>query len=305
MYLMPQLPTPFAEILARQLCGLSVAECRQHRSLEHTNRIFSPTGGTRVGDLEYARLRDELSAVAEKAGYPQDSATARTRFDIEVAIFLHREFKVTENEAAKQGVWNFLSCVALPDLVRWRFLSSDETPADRFLAGQKNTFERLWWRSKAYYDASETDAYWLVRQIGEDESVGMMERTTLSGIRPFVLAALRALIECYKTKPPIARSELMRDAMKRLRRLGGVVALEALQESELGQLCNSVFNESIGSPKSTAGSPAKNKDKPMPVQPAPAKSQPTKSSSGASLSSEDLAWLEADIKRNQGIGRKR
>jgi len=305
MYLMPQLPTAFAEMLARQLCGLSVAECHQRRTQDHMNRIFSPTGGTRIGDPEYARLRDELSAVAEKAGYPQDNAPARTRFDIEVAIFLHREFMVTENEAAKQGVWNFLSCVALPDLVRWRFLSNDETSTERFLAGQKNTFERLWWRAKAYYDASVSDPYWLVREIGEDESVGMMERTALSGMRPFVVAALRALVECYKSKPPIARSELMRDAMKRFRRLGGVVAFEALSESELRQLCNSVFIESIGSPKSTAESSAQDKSKPVSRQPMPTKTQPTKPSSGAGVSFEDLAWLEAEMKRKQGGGRKR
>lgn len=302
MYLMPQLPTPFAEMLARQLWGLGLGECRKRRSLDHINRVYSPTGGTRIADPDYARLRDELSAVAEKAGYPQDNSAARTRFDLEAAILLHKEFKVTENEAAKQGVWNFLCCVALPDLVRWRFLSNDETPIERFLAGQKNTFGRLWWRANAYYDVNADDPYWLVKEIGEDESVGMMERTALSGMRPFVVAALRALIECYRTKPPISRSELMRDAMKRFRRLGGVVALETLQESELGQLCKSVFIESTGSPKPHSDS--REKDKQASTRQAPTKPQPANQSPGSGVSVEELAWLEAEMRRNQGKGRK-
>ncbi len=302
MYLIPQLPTPFAEMLAQQLCGLSVAECRQRRTLDHMNRIFSPTGGTRIGDPEYARLRDELAGLADGAGYPEDSAAARARFDIEAAIFLFHEFKITENEAAKQGGWNFLSCVALPDLVRWRFLSNNETPIERFLSGQKNTFERLWWRAKAYYDASASDPFWLVREIGEDESVGMMERTALSGMRPFVVTALRALVECYKSKPPVARSELMRDAMKRFRRLGGVVALESMSEIELTQLCQSVFMESVGGTKSSTSSASQEKGKTSPAKTAsPAKAP----SPDSGISSADLAWLEADIKRNQAGGRKR
>jgi len=304
MYLMPQLPTPFAEMLARQLCGLSIAECRLHRSLEHMNRVFGPTGGTRVSDLEYARLRDELSKIAEQAGYPQDNAAAHTRFDVETAIFLHRELKVTENEAAKQGLWNFLSCVALPDLARWRFLSDGETPIDRFLAGQKNTFERLWWRAKAYYDESASDRYWLVREIGEDESVGMMERTALSGMRPFVVTALRALLECYETKPLIARSELMRDAMKRFRRLGAIVAIEALTQDELSQLCRGVFKESVAGTKSTSHSRQAEMGQNPQVNTAAATSKQTKSSSGAGVSLEDLKWLEAEMKDNQGRIRK-
>lgn len=296
MYLMPQLATPFAEMLSKQLCGLAVSECRQRRSLDNTNRVYTPTGGTRISDSDYSKLRDALSTIAENAGHPRDNANARGQFDIEVAVFLHREFKVTENEAAKQGVWNFLSCVALPDLVRWRFFSEEETTIDRFLAGQKNTFERLWWRAKAYFDETASDPYWLVREIGEDESVGMMERTALSGMRPFVLAALRALIECYEKKPPIARSELMRDAMKRFRRVGAVIALEGISPAELDQLCKSVFVESVAGMSDKMKSPSNTKA-------VESKAARPKSSAGASL--EDLAWLEAEMKRNQGGGRPR
>jgi hypothetical protein len=96
----------------------------------------------------------------------------------------------------------------LPDLVRWRWLREEkEVPLTRFLAGPKNTFERLWWRAHAYFDpANEGDAYWLVREIGEDESVGMMERTLLSGIRPFVVAVLKGHLSPFAQIKPHSKS---------------------------------------------------------------------------------------------------
>lgn len=300
MHLLPQLPAPFAELLARQLCALSIEECRARRALDHSNRVFTPTGGTRITDAAYAALREALSSIAEKAGYPRDNAGARSQFDTETAIFLHREFKITENEASKPGVWNFLSCVALPDLVRWRWLTAGDTSIDRFFAGNRNTFERLWWRAHAYYDRTkEADPYWLVREIGEDESVGIMERTGLSGMRSFVVVVLKALLEVYETKPPVARSELMRDAMKRLRRVGGIVAIEALTDGEQLEVCRSMFRESIAAlappiHRITAEpQPAK-----MTSKPATPSHRPSQSKGG--VSTEELAWLESEMKRNQG-----
>jgi hypothetical protein len=296
MYLLPQLPTPFAEALANQLCELSVEQCRQHRRLEDNNQIFTPTGGTRIPDANYAALRDGLAAVAEKAGYPKDSAAAREQFDVEAALLLYERFQITDNEASRDGIWNFLCCVALPDLVRWRWAAS-ELPTERYLGGVRNTFQRLWWRAKAYYDAGAPDPHWLLREIGEDESVGIMERTGLSGTRPFAVAVLKALIECHRNSPVMARSELMREAMKRFRRLGAVLALEALSPNELQELCTSVFRDTIGQPKTMTAKTATAAKQPD-ARPAPP--QKPETSTPHALSPDDLAWLEADIKRNQG-----
>lgn len=292
MYLMPQLPTPFADALARQFCLLSVEDCRKRRTLESPNRVFTATGGTRIPDRVYTKFCGDLVAIADRSGYPNDNKSTRTTFDTEAAILLHREFRISENEAAKPGVWNFLTCVVAPDLVRWRFQTSDATPLDRFLAGQKHLLQRLWWRAKAYYDpANAADPYWLVREIGEDESVGMMERTTLSGIRPLVIAILRTLIETHRTSPGSARSELMRDAMKRFLRLGAVVAFESLNGDELRHLCRQVLNESVvalGSAKPKAG--AKDSAAKRVVRPDKRQDDTTVGS---------LAALEASLKSNQ------
>ena len=264
------------------------------------NRIFSPTGGTRIGESEYQKIRDSLSIIAEKSGYPSDNAAARTKFDVESAIYLHQEFKVSDNEAAKPGVWNFLACVALPDLVRWRWPADGDTSLDRFLAGNRNSFQRLWWRAKAYYDAKAEDPYWLVREIGEDESVGIMERTALSGTRIFVVAVLKSLLASYENKPPISRSELMRDAMKRFRRLGGIIAFETLTEGELSELCLAVFKESTGFAEAENRSPHEKQVQPVVVGRESNFESKDKTNSSNQASREDLAWLEAEMKQNQG-----
>jgi hypothetical protein len=247
MYLLPQISTYIAESIAQQLCGLAVQTCRQHRAFSHTNQIYSPTGGTRISEQDYSKICEGLHNIAHTAGYPHAASSTKMNFDVNAAIFLDRDFRMTDNEASKPGIWNFLSCVALPDLVRWRFLTERDTPIERFVAGPKNTFQRLWWRVKAYRDPTAPDPYWLVREIGEDESVGIMERTGLSGMRPFVVIVLQSLLECHKTNPSLARSELMRDAMKRFRRLGGILAIEHLEEANVRELCRSTFADSASS----------------------------------------------------------
>ena len=306
MYLLPQISTPSAEILVKELCVLSVSECKSRRRLDHGNRVYSPTGGAFATDAQFKQLCDGLSKIAEGVGYPQGDLAARMRFDVDVAIFLHEKFQITENEAAKQGVWNFLSCVALPDLVRWRFPSDNGTVAVRFLDAEKHTFGRLWWRAKAYFDTNNKDPYWLVREIGEDESCAMMERTSLSGIRPFVVTALRSFIECYKEdKPSIGRQDLLRDAMKRFRRLGGVLALEALSEAELSDLCRSVFKESIGMEKPRMESKVSESVKSVSTKSVAGGGKTGNTSPNSPASSEDLAWLSAEMKGNQGRTRRR
>ena len=246
MFLLPQLPMPYAEPLALEYCGLSVTECLRHRNLNHANLIFSPIGGSRISDADLKKLIDGISDLAISLGYPNGSPDIRFKFDVELAIFLETKIKISDNEASKPGIWNFLSCVALPDLVRWRFQGSEATPVNRFISGQKNMFERLWWRARAYYDeTNEKDPYWLVREIREDESVGIMERTALSGIRPIVPIILKELIVAAKSSKILPRSEIMRDAMKRFLRLSSIIALESQGANAMRGISQSVFQETL------------------------------------------------------------
>ena len=48
---------------------------------------------------------------------------------------LHERMDISPAEASSQGVWAFVACVMLPDVVRWRFPGGEATTLERFLGG--------------------------------------------------------------------------------------------------------------------------------------------------------------------------
>src|SRR4051812_11079163 len=76
---------------------------------------FAPTGGHRVELPQLIRLAEQLREVAAQAGFPEPLASGDARrrgstFDSHAAALLLEQMKITPAEAAKQGVWAFLSC---------------------------------------------------------------------------------------------------------------------------------------------------------------------------------------------------
>jgi hypothetical protein len=163
---------------------------------------------------------------------------------------------ITAAEAASQGIWMFIGCILLPDIVRWRFPGdAGGTSRERFLGGNRglrNTFGRVWWRAHILKQPEVQQPYQLLYQLGEDELVQIMERPSLAGspvlARQRCLSFLRALAD----ESGIMRSELLRDVMKRLPRLLPLMAFDALDGTVLASLVNGVFEESM---KSLRGSP--------------------------------------------------
>ena len=85
--------------------------------------------------------------------------------------------------------------------------------------------------------------YGMLFVLGEDELVGITERPTLCGYRPFNRAVTRALVLGHARHPSLGRSALMREAMKRIRRLAGIMAFETLDELTLERVFEEIFDE--------------------------------------------------------------
>lgn len=211
--------------------------------------IYAPTGGNRVDREVLAGIQSGIRKLATESGYPEDSSQeSRGNFDAASARFLREQMGVSAAEASSQGMWAFVACVMLPDVVRWRFPGSRETSVERFLGGTRgirNTFGRVWWRAYILELADSSDPYRLLRELGEDELVQIMERPNLAG--NIVLAQLTA--QCFLEALPefpahVPRSELLRDAMKRIRRLFPVMAFDAMDRNMLEELLEGIFVES-------------------------------------------------------------
>lgn len=237
--LYPRLLHSHSAELAEEFRGLSLSELESRADTEHPYTIFTPTGGSRVDERSLANIREGAREIAQDAGYPDPfpdapSLDARYHFDFEIARFLHRKMAIPPGEAGKNDVWEFVACVLLPELVRWRFpgnqKSDFQTNTDRFLGGERNAFQRLWWRAELL---GEDGDYQLLKELNEDELVQIMERPYMASQRELARATARRFVDVVSEHPDVDRMELMRNAQKRLRRLTPLVSFSNLNSEDL------------------------------------------------------------------------
>ncbi len=254
MLLYPRLLKSDEKKLVSHLATMSIEEARQESSTEHPDAIYAATGGHRVKKADLEQLQSAMRDLAQQCGYPeQPDDQQRRRFDAASGQLLYERMRISPAEAAHPGVWIFLACVLLPDIVRWRFPGkAGKTSEDHFLwksRGVRNTFGRVWWRAYILHQAAAEHPFELLYWLGEDELVQIMERPTIAGSRALAKQICRSFNHAIGTASGISRSDLLRDAMKRLRRLLALISFDALDEEVLREMVDSIFAESIAALK--------------------------------------------------------
>lgn len=246
MILYPQLPHPIAEQLASERRSLSIAEATKLASDDHPQAFFTPTGGSRATTTDMRGIRIEVLSEANRCGFPDGGDDEdRLRFDRRVAAILKDRMSLIPAEAAKAGMWEFLSCVLFCDVLRWRFPGGDQngTAMERFLSGRRNTFQRLWWRGFVFrVDNPTGDPYSLLNALGEDEIVQIMERPFLAGNGTLSQTIARELVQASERYPSLARRLLIREVQKKLRRLAVFSSFEILDEPEISMLVRTLLD---------------------------------------------------------------
>lgn len=247
MLLFPQLPHHVALQIAEAACTASIQSLAEGAATQHSACEYTPTGGTRATIAALQRLRNDFLRLALAAGYPNDPTQQQAaNFDAEAAVVLAQQMSMAPAEAAKGGVWEFISCILLPDLIRWRFGgTSGATPIERFVSGRRNVYQRLWWR--AYHLAPLANEgprlIQLLQLLGEDELVQLMERPSLAGIRGLPGAIAIGLLTASKQHSNLTRRQLIREAQKRLLRLSSFLSLESIAPEEVELHVESVFDQ--------------------------------------------------------------
>jgi hypothetical protein len=244
MLVYPQLPPPVSAQLVQKRRSLPVLDLAKLAAPDHVEQIFSPVG-TPAEASHLRSLRSHLLQGAQESGYPNaPDQVQRLRFDAYAGRVLHYAMNPIPAEASKGGVWEFMSLVLVPDLVRWRWFDASMglAPTERFLAGRRNTFERAWRRAFLLYDESRTNPYELIDELGEDELVQIVERPYLSGNRQLARLMGSEFLASLSRNSVNRRREHMRDAQKRFMRLASFVCFDGLHEKELGNLLRLTYD---------------------------------------------------------------
>jgi len=178
---------------------------------------------------------DELRVSAAGFGYPfrTPSESDARAWDVAATEITWKYLKnLVIAEAGRLDVWAFLTVVACPDLVLWRYpvTTKDALPAGleaRFLGGRRNLLKRFWQRARAL---TAVGSDWsLLQRVREDDLVQVFERPSLAAI-PGLAGMLLTQIASS------SESLSARDILKRLNRELPVTGMYFLPSSELDGL---------------------------------------------------------------------
>ncbi len=260
MYLYPRLTISAAIEITKQKAALDPWVLRQthdgNNFVVDDSALYSPTGGHRIDAQHLKKLRALVRDCADNLTFPEPpDVQTRQVFDAQCSVILYREMGITPSEASSLGVWAHMTCILLPDIVRWRF-GGDATTEDRFIGSarglRRNTFGRLWWRAYLLHEPSwEDDPFYLLTKFGEDDLVQITERPSLAGHPRLAKQILLSFLEVNQMlresdiEADIRDRQLLRDVVKRIRRLLPIVMFEALDDFTLKNLIDELFVKSV------------------------------------------------------------
>lgn len=202
----------------------------QFVAFRHPQAAWAPTGGSVCSEADLERVRAAvLEAVSD---IDLDEGISRRRqasVDLAIGRALTGAMDINPADAGHGSVWSFLTLVVLPDVAVARF---SEINGDRMLGGHRNVFRRLWIRDRAVGDLM----HGAPNPLGEDEMVGIFERSELARNRLLCRAMAKTVLE--STAPN--RSEFARVFYKRVRFHTGAYSLDLHTEDDLLQVCKGI-----------------------------------------------------------------
>lgn len=238
----PRLPAGIAEELLYTHSAVETVQLTAQADTAHSRATWYPTAPNRVAPEKLSELQQTVRRIARDNGWPGTlSRHAATEFDRQLAAELYRQMRILPADAASEEVWSFLSLVLLPDVAFWRWPNPDRKPRyERILGQPRNVFRRLWHRVHVLGED-------LGSMLFEDEAVGLLERPSLGGNPRTARAIAAAHLATAARFPEVARTSLLRVAALRLRRVGVLVSMEALDDLQLTELMDEVFSGAVQS----------------------------------------------------------
>ena len=226
MYIYPRLSRGVA--LSRLAEIRTIAETDPERledavQFHHPSSTPVATGGTLVSVSRLQDIREEvLHELSEWKN--RIVGTSSAKFDSKLGTVLHKSLQIIPADGSSEEVWNFLSLMVFPDVTYQRF---PNLPDERSLGTPRNTLRRAWVRREILGDLLVAGS----PVLGEDELVGLLERTAFARNRKLVRAVAEVVLE-FDGKG--ARSEFARRLYKRVRISTGPYLWDVMSPEEIG-----------------------------------------------------------------------
>lgn len=246
----PEIDSSTERLLYDELSGRTPQEARANSELAHPASTFVPNG-VRVPPDHLRELRDSIRGLVGELGWPAECGREEAwAFRCRLPGLLHDQMEISPANAARAGVWSFLSMVLVPDVAVWRW---PDLPAERVLghaerAAVRNLLRIPWWRAEVL-GTGPTDP---PAVLSEDNLVGIIERPGLFTHRRVARETARLFIQHIESQSDGRSNEdLFREVCKRLLRLGAFTAFELLDDDRLGALIVEVIRDSVASREET------------------------------------------------------
>jgi hypothetical protein len=247
--LYPRLPLPVAQTLAAERASMPAVLLESLSSLCHEAAQFAPTGGNKVPPQNLQQLQKRVRECAALHGYQEKiDADSSRNFDAACGILLFENMHLYPSEASHIEMWTFMTCVLLPDVVRWRF-PGEITPTERFIGSdrglRRSAFGRLWWRVYLLHQPGWDNPYELLNWLVEDDLVQITERNSIAANPELVKLFCLSFVRAVGRSRHVPRRMLMREAVKRVRRLLSIICFSSLDARMVQAVVDGVFNDTI------------------------------------------------------------
>lgn len=227
----PRLPTEAARQLLdviREAAKGGIQDVTRLAATTHPKAAPVATGGREASADDLISVRSTvLDAVAQWVQTGEVPRTQQPLFDAQLGKSLYETMRIMPADAAHGETWNFLTLVVLPDVAVTRF---NDLADDRGLGNkrQRNVLSRAWLRWEALGDTLLAGS----PPLGEDELVGLLERTAVARNRVLVHELASAILSYTQG----SRSVYARELYKLVRRRTGPLMLDLLSVEDLAAL---------------------------------------------------------------------
>jgi hypothetical protein len=227
-FVYPRLPLSFAKVRISEIAeakskgGISGVQALVRA--EHPRAAPVATGGRVADSGHIANVREAVLKTIEPWRQLDTIRPSQVAaFDLALGRTLHEHLRIIPADAAHDETWSFLTLVVFPDVAVFRF---PDMHVDRLIGVPRNVLRRAWFRQEVLGDLLHSTG----RPLGEDELVGLFERTAVARNHALIRRLAVAVLAYDR---PAARSEWARDLYKRVTFSTGPRLLDALPDAEL------------------------------------------------------------------------